>query len=577
MAALDFPDTSTLDVGYVHTQNDKSWTWNGTAWEGTTAEAPELLFSIGQFNNNTAAEAAMVEDGFYTWCRTLDGNPACSMLTYKKGNVIFHVSELSHGETFIVGDQPDDHFTSVKTAIQYVQYLKIQDRGIINIVIRPGEYEFDSALDLSHDNGDNIFIRPIDSSPGVTYPSSTDFTGVSADDLDMLKSKYPVKFKFTNPTDQINGIVVTFGTARIEDILCYKETESETRGISITFGGKVFVTGCSFFGFAGGILGNTDAYARVFDCNFSHMVQYGPTADNNGYGIKMGTNSNLVGRGNIIYSCPGNALVINSGSHGQWLESVIEECGKSVTNPSDRNEAIGVNDHSTLLCPRAGTLSGNIIKNCHSGIFISQSSVARIGDLTCIDSDRWNIRSYSDSNIYIFDPVSLSGSGVGFEDIEVEDGGTVSFTSDVNNILGSTIYNSPLKVINTDGAIIKDNSQPIQSIENWDSTYTTVSANSASWGDTGSVSAPTGNSTLSGGTAEIVGGLVLKYGEDVSTSSSAETFQFDTPFPNNCFSVFTDGASAHLPTSNITVSGFTIDRDDDITLNRGFRLFAIGN
>ena len=568
MAALDFPDTSTLDVGYVHTQNDKSWTWNGTAWEGTTAESPELLFSIGQFNNDTSAEAAMVEDGFYTWCRTLDNNPACSMLTYKKGNVIFHVSQLSHGETFIVGDQLGDHFTSVKTAIQYVQYLKVRDVAVINIDVRPGEYEFDTSLDISHDNGDNIYIRPITGSPGVTYPKSTDFTGVSADDLNMLKGKYSVKFKFTNPSDQINAFTVPFGTARIEDILIYKETESITRAVTVTEGGKFYSQGCSFFGFGTGIQAVNGCFLRIFDTSISYMAE--DVDGTSGAGIKVGQTSQLLGRRNTIYKCDNFGLQVSTNSTGTWYESVIEECGKGPLN-TVRSEAMSITDHSTLLSPRSGTLSGNIIKNCDSGIFLAQSSVARIGDLTCIDNDRWNIRSYSDSNLYLFDAVSLSGSGVGFEHIEVEDGGTVSFTSDANNILGSTTYSSPLNVINTDGSIIKDNSQPIQSIENWDSTYTTVSANSASWIGSGDFTPATyaGEESVT-----LPNGMIMKMGTIFINDNTTNTLTFGTAFPTAIVSATVtpsinnvNDQKAHIRTQSISSMIITNTGTQDGNIN----------
>ena len=560
MAALDFPDTSTLDVGYVHTQNDKSWTWNGVSWEGTTAEAPELLFSIGEFNNSTNAEAAMSEDGFYTWCKTLDGNPACSMLTYKKGNVIFHVTQFSHGETFIVGNELGDNFTSVKTAIQFIQYLTVRDTAKITLKIRPGEYEFDNAIDMSHDNGDNIFIKPIDSAPEVIYPKSTDFTGVSADDLNMLKSRHAVKFKFTTGADQLNSITAAFGTLRLEDILIYKETASVSRGIAATFGAKLFVNGCSFFGFATGIL-SVESYTRVFDSSFSYMYN---TEDTSGMGIKAGTDSYSLIRRNTIYGCESHAISIAAGSTCNLYESVMEECGKDSIPVS---EAISITDHSTLLAPRAGTLSGNIVKNCDSGLFLSQSSVSRMGDLTINDSDRWNIRCYSDSNIYIFDPVSLSGSGVGFEDVQVEDGGAVSFTNDVNNILGSITYSSPLNVIDTDGSIIKDNSQPIQSIENWDSTYATVSANSASWGITSS-NLPSNTSGIANigeqGSYTLPGGLIIKYGT-VNVNSSSVNVTLSAAFPNAIVGVNctpqdgTYSSAAELcGISNLSLSAFSV-------------------
>ena len=562
MAKLDFPVPTT--VGEIHTQNDKSWRWTGVSWESagdggdtivatssadwnsayTTVQSASgdwTVKDLGTFNNDSSAEAAMTYDGFYTWCKTLDGNPACSMLSCKRDTVIFHVSQFSHGETFIVGDQPGDHFTSFKTAIQYVQYLKMRDSAVINIEIRPGEYEFNSSLDISHDNGDNIFISPLDGSPSVTYPKSTDFTGVSADDLDMLKGKYSVKFKFTSPSNQINALSLPFGTARIEDILIYKDTESITRAVNVNDQGKFYSVGCSFFGFGSGIQAINGSYLRIFDTSVSYITE-DAVDGTGGVGIKANSTSQLLGRRNTIYKCDNHGLQVATNSMGTWYESVIEECGKGLL--ATLSEAISITDHGTLLSPRAGTLSGNIIKNCDAGIFLSQSSVARIGDLTCIDNDRWNIRSYADSNLYLFDPISLSGSGVGFEDIEVEDGGAVSFTNDVNNILGSTTYSSPLNVIDTDGSIIKDNNQPIQSIENWDSTYTTVSANSASWIGSGDFTPATyaGEESIT-----FPNGLIMKHGYRASVP--AGTFiAFQTAFPNACISVTvtSDGGGSYV-------------------------------
>lgn len=96
-------------------------------------------------------------------------------------------------------------------------------------------------------------------------------------------------------------------------------------------------------------------------------------------------------------------------------------------------------------------------------------------------------------------------------------------------------------------------------------------------GGNGSIAGPTGVTVDTCGTALIAGGLVMKYGSGSSTLDTSESFSFDSAFPNNCFIVLIAGASAHLSADSFSASGFTINRNDSIDGNRGFRFIAIGN
>ena len=550
MAKLDFP-VPTI-VGEIWTQNDKSWRWTGVSWESagdggdtivatssadwnsayTTVQSASgdwTVKDLGTFSNDSGAEAAMTYDGFYTWCRTMDGEDACSMLSCKRDTVIFHVSQLSHGETFIVGGEPGDHFTNVSTAIKYVQYLKLQARGVIYIDIRPGEYTFNSGLDLSHTNGDNIFIRPLAGSPSVVYPTRSDFTGVQVDDLNMLKGKYGVHFKFTNTSNY--ALLVSFGSARLQNILCYHDNPNTvSRALSVSYGAHTFIDGCSFTGFSGGILSQHNAYLNIKYSSISYMSGL---EEGDGFGIKNSINSQLWGRGNIIYKCDSSGMTC-SDSTARFVESVFVDCGNAPVG-SSRVEAIYIADNSTFISPRAGTLSGNFIENCAAGLLVAAGSWGRLTDLVSINNDIYNVRAISGSRLLLGDPVALSGSGAGQFDVDALMNSTVQITSDANNIEGGgvTTYSIPLDTYDSNGSLIHFDSNPIQSIDNWDSTYTTVSANSASWIGSGDFTPATyaGEESVT-----LPNGMIMKHGLlSVIFGSATETF--GTAFPTAILNV----------------------------------------
>jgi len=76
-------------------------------------------------------------------------------------------------------------------------------------------------------------------------------------------------------------------------------------------------------------------------------------------------------------------------------------------------------------------------------------------------------------------------------------------------------------------------------------------------------------------------GFEIKLGSRVSTIDGDESFFFDVPFENNCFSVEasrTDiGVTAILPVIEKTKEKFTINRNDNIDGQQNFNFVAYGN
>jgi|DEB0MinimDraft_6_1074348.scaffolds.fasta_scaffold23366_2 hypothetical protein len=99
--------------------------------------------------------------------------------------------------------------------------------------------------------------------------------------------------------------------------------------------------------------------------------------------------------------------------------------------------------------------------------------------------------------------------------------------------------------------------------------------------DSGSVTAPTGNTVATSGTSTLPGGLIIKFGQGSSSSDAEQTFSFPTSFPNNHFSTVISRADADstvsLHPNSISTSGFTIDREEGIDGTVVFNFISIGN
>lgn len=82
------------------------------------------------------------------------------------------------------------------------------------------------------------------------------------------------------------------------------------------------------------------------------------------------------------------------------------------------------------------------------------------------------------------------------------------------------------------------------------------------------------------GYAKFPGGLILQWGESVSSSDALENFSFPLEFPNACYGVKinrkAESAKFAMTSSEWTTTGFSIDRHEDIDGNQTFSYFAIG-
>lgn len=90
------------------------------------------------------------------------------------------------------------------------------------------------------------------------------------------------------------------------------------------------------------------------------------------------------------------------------------------------------------------------------------------------------------------------------------------------------------------------------------------------------ITAPTGSTVATCGTVTLPGGLILKFGQGLSTSDTDESFTFKSPaFPNNCFAVIPT-ITAQITAKSTT--GFTMNRSDPAwNGSNTFDFIALGN
>ena len=171
----------------------------------------------------------------------------------------------------------------------------------------------------------------------------------------------------------------------------------------------------------------------------------------------------------------------------------------------------------------------------------------------------------------------------------------------VNQITSSNIANnaiglSDLAQVSTDRVLgrLSDESGNVEQIT-VDEDLTSVSANHdelatskaiKDYVDTniaalGPVTAPTGATVATSGTVTLPGGLIMKFGNGVSTIDEDQTFTFPTSFPNNHFctnvSITQAGQAQPLGAHTTTLSGFTIDRNNNLNGSNTFSFISIGN
>jgi len=95
-------------------------------------------------------------------------------------------------------------------------------------------------------------------------------------------------------------------------------------------------------------------------------------------------------------------------------------------------------------------------------------------------------------------------------------------------------------------------------------------------------SAPSGDGMSNSGSVTLPGGLIIKYGKNVdSTSDDPETFTFPSAFPNNHFVTITNTAKANnkdaFAVTSMVNASFQIDRKDDLSNPQSFHFLSLGN
>lgn len=90
-----------------------------------------------------------------------------------------------------------------------------------------------------------------------------------------------------------------------------------------------------------------------------------------------------------------------------------------------------------------------------------------------------------------------------------------------------------------------------------------------------------GSATLSAnGSADLPGGLQIRWGTKTSTTDASEAFTFASAFSTGCLTVTTTrqdaGAQSVLPVTAISASGFSIDRNGGLAGSIDFYYIAIG-
>jgi hypothetical protein len=77
-----------------------------------------------------------------------------------------------------------------------------------------------------------------------------------------------------------------------------------------------------------------------------------------------------------------------------------------------------------------------------------------------------------------------------------------------------------------------------------------------------------------------IGPFQVRWGSEISTTDSEESFNFSVPFTAQCFGVWVTRNQSNLGTvmeaATKTQAGFTINRNDGIDGNQNFDYFAIG-
>ena len=258
------PDSGEL---YIDCNNIRAGARQGTpAYENSdlsSSEQTTITNLAGTYATSEAAEAAMPDEGFYTWTENeVDGY---KQLSFKDSTKVWHIKEvISDSLTLIVGGESGDDFTDPQQANRYLSHFDIAHNITVTVLIRPGTYTNQYAM-MGHPHGERIFYMPFDAAAEPSsYPATTDFstgTGNISTDETMLRNKYPIVIE-TVINDQ--GLrAASSKTLIFRNCLFIGATGTTKSGAYADEGGHIDCEGCTFFRFFNGVYADNGADIRT--------------------------------------------------------------------------------------------------------------------------------------------------------------------------------------------------------------------------------------------------------------------------------------------------------------------------
>jgi len=400
-------------------------------WQENQTAVTDLA---GTYSTSEAAEAVMTNEGFYTWTSS-DGDDYRA-LAFKDSNKVWHLREyINNNRTFIVGDQPGDDFTNPYDANRYLAHCDLGNDGISVIVsIRAGVYQIPFSL-RGHPQGDRIFYKPI-AGDEPTYPVLEDFSTIAspsrANDLAMLRGKYPVQIEMSTDT---NALIAVTNSLIFKDCLIISTNVAPTKeGVMAHESGHADVEGCTFFGWEDGAWSVGGSDVRVTNCTSAWCLV-------NGFISQTSSHMRAGGRVMVAHS-GGMGIQVSENAHASISDIQILAVQK---------RAVEVRHQSSL--GENGTITYNIsgcnLSNTESGaIHARRNSYIKISSAVITGHTNNAIGCDANSYIYLTDtPYIDPASGNTDSDIKIDERGHIevavaneaAFVSDYTITIGQKV------------------------------------------------------------------------------------------------------------------------------------------
>lgn len=395
----------------------------------STSDITDFAFAnnIGQHDSPQAAESSMTTNGTYEWYLT--GTSSDLLFTsIKSANGITHLPKiLTENDDFIVGNQPGDHFDTPQTASVFLNYCVINAHISITVEIRAGTYQITTPI-RGHQDGNRIYYKPITGAT-PTYPVESDFTGVSATDITMLRSKYPVVIE-NNGVDvnSRRGIFCQNDQINIQDCLFIGLQTPERAGVEVTENGHADVEGCCFAGFSHGVKSYNNSDVRCPNTTAAHNTVNGFDAEVNS---SFRASTSPV---NSFYNQKGFRIM--TGSNLRIDNIHVAHCSTT-----------GVEIAHGSQCVESSTITFTI-DDCGEGITVRRNSTIKISDTTLTNIVEYPIRVFGGSYAYVSDPGTISApTGSNPDRITCDTGAYM----EIYNILGTSLETQTNKTMSPTG------------------------------------------------------------------------------------------------------------------------------